>query len=151
MVDGPRAGDIIDHIKRLGDMHITCHTQLVLCPTINDGEHLDRSIQDLAELQPIVESISVVPVGLTKYNNMMKTGDLPPLRHYTHQEPEAIIAQVQLHQQRFAAEDRDGYPFVYLSDEWYYITGQEFPPPNHSGSYSKVENVRGMTACLIVQ
>ena len=151
LVDGPRAGDIIDHIKRLGDMHITCHTQLVLCPTINDGEHLDRSIQDLAMLQPIVESISVVPVGLTKYNNMMKTGDLPPLRHYTRQEAEAIIAQVQLHQQRFAAEDPNGYPFVYLSDEWYYITGYEFPPAQHYGSYSQIENGVGMTRFLIEQ
>ena len=61
MVDGPRAGDIIEHIKRLGSMGITCHTQLVLCPPINDGPHLDRSIHDLAELRPTVESISVVP------------------------------------------------------------------------------------------
>jgi putative radical SAM enzyme (TIGR03279 family) len=150
LVDGPRAGDIIDHIKRLGDMHITCHTQLVLCPTINDGEHLDRSIQDLAELQPIVESISVVPVGLTKYNNMMKTGD-PPLRHYTRQEAEAIIAQVQHHQQRFAAGDPDSYPFVYLSDEWYYITGYQFPPAQHYGSYSQIENGVGMARFLIEQ
>src|SRR6266478_5068048 len=93
MVDGPRAGDIIDHIKRLGSMNITCHSQLVLCPPINDGPQLDRSIRDLAELRPIVESISVVPVGLTKYNNMMKTGDLPPLRHYTREEAEAVIEQ----------------------------------------------------------
>ena len=109
-------------------MHITCHTQLVLCPTINDGEQLDRSIRDLAALRPIVESISVVPVGLTKYNNMIKTGELPPLRHYTRQEAEAIIEQVEVHQRRFAGEDPDRYPFVYLSDEWYFITGHEFPP-----------------------
>ncbi len=151
MVDGPRAGDIIDHIKRLGEMHITCHTQLVLCPTINDGEQLDRSIRDLAELRPIVESISVVPVGLTKYNNMLKTGDLPSLRHYTRQEAETIIAQVELHQQHFAAEDPDGYPFVYLSDEWYFITGRDFPPAQHYGSYSQIENGVGMTRFLIDQ
>ena len=151
MVDGPRAGDVIDHIKRLGEMHITCHTQLVLCPTINDGEQLDRSIRDLADVRPIVESISVVPVGLTKYNNMLKTGDLPPMRHYTRQEAEAIIAQVEPHQQRFAVEDPDGYPFVYLSDEWYYITGREFPPAQHYGSYSQIENGVGMTRYLIDQ
>src|SRR5712671_4876116 len=101
MVDGPRAGDILDHIKRLGSMHITCHTQLVLCPTINDGKSLERSIHELAELRPIVESISVVPVGLTKYNNMLKTGDLPPLRHYTQKEAVAIIEQVEIYQRRF--------------------------------------------------
>ncbi len=151
MVDGPRAGDILDHIRRLGSMHITCHTQLVLCPTINDGLQLDRSIQDLTELRPIVESISVVPVGLTKYNNMIKTGDLPPLRHYTREEAEAIIEQVEVHQRRFEAENPDGYPFVYLSDEWYYLTGREFPPAKHYGSYAQIENGVGMTRYLIEQ
>src|SRR5256714_4111767 len=82
---------------------------------------------------------------------MMKPGDLPPLRHYTRQEAEAIIAQVQLHQQRFAAEDPNGYPFVYLSDEWYYITGYEFPPAQHYGSYSQIETGVGMTRFLIEQ
>ncbi len=151
MVDGPRAGDIIDHIKRLGEMHISCHTQLVLCPTINDGAQLDRSIRDLAELRPIVESISAVPVGLTKYNNMLKTGDLPPLRHYTREEAEAIIDQVEAHQRRFEAERPEAGPFVYLSDEWYYITGREFPPAEHYGTYAQIENGVGMTRFLIDQ
>ncbi len=151
MVDGPRAGDIIEHISRLGSMHITCHTQLVLCPPINDGPHLDRSICDLAALRPIVESISVVPVGLTKYNNMIKTGDLPPLRHYTREEAEAIIERVEAHQRQFEAENADGYPFVYLSDEWYYLTGRDFPPAKHYGSYAQIENGVGMTRYLIEQ
>jgi len=151
MVDGPRAGDIIDHIKRLGSMNITCHAQLVLCPPINDGPHLDRSIRDLAALRPIVESISVVPVGLTKYNNMLKTGDLPPLRHYTREEAGAVIEQVEAHQRRFEAEDADGYPFVYLSDEWYYLTGRDFPPDRHYGFYAQIENGVGMTRYLVEQ
>ena len=151
MVDGPRAGDVIEHIKRLGSMSITCHTQLVLCPPINDGPHLDRSIHDLAELRPIVESISVVPVGLTKYNNMMKTADLPPLRHYTRDEAEAVIDQVERYQRHFEAEDPEGYPFVYLSDEWYYLTEREFPPAKHYGSYAQIENGVGMTRYLIEQ
>ena len=151
MVDGPRAGDIIEHIKRLGSMGITCHTQLVLCPPINDGPHLDRSIQDLAELRPTVESISVVPVGLTKYNNMIKTGDLPPLRHCTREEAEAVIEQVETYQHRFEADDPDGNPFVYLSDEWYYLTEREFPPAKHYGSYAQIENGVGMTRYLMDQ
>ena len=151
MVDGPRAGDIIDHIKRLGEMHISCHTQLVLCPTVNDGAQLDHSIRDLAELRPTVESISAVPVGLTKYNNMLKTGDLPPLRHYTREEAEVIIDQVEAHQRRFEAERPGEGPFVYLSDEWYYITGREFPPAEHYGTYAQIENGVGMTRYLIEQ
>src|SRR5947209_20272644 len=105
MVDGPRAGDIIAQIQRLDSMHITCHTQLVLCPPINDGPHLDRSIRDLTDLRPIVESISVVPVGLTKYNNMIKMGELPPLRHYTRAEAEALIEQVEVYQRQFETAD----------------------------------------------
>ncbi len=151
MVDGPRAGDIIEHIQRLGSMGITCHTQLVLCPSINDGPQLDRSIQDLAELRPVVESISVVPVGLTKYNNMMKTGDLPPLRHYTRVEAETVIEQVEVYQHRFETEDIEGGPFVYLSDEWYYLTEREFPTSKHYGSYAQIENGVGMTRYLVDQ
>ncbi len=151
MVDGPRAGDILDHIKRLGDIHITCHTQLVLCPPINDGEHLDRSINDLTGLRPIVESISVVPVGLTKYNNMIKTGELPPLRHYTREEAEQVVEQVEIYQRRFEVENPDHDPFVYLSDEWYFITNREFPPAEHYGSYAQIENGVGMTRFLIDQ
>lgn len=151
MVDGPRAGDIIGHIERLGAMHLTCHTQLVLCPTINDGAQLERSIRDLIALHPIVESISVVPVGLTKYNNMIKTGELPALRHYTRAEAEAVIEQVEAHQRRFEAENADGYPFVYLSDEWYYLTERDFPPARHYGSYAQIENGVGMTRYLIEQ
>src|SRR5436853_2635704 len=153
LVDGPRAGEIMQHIRRLGEMGITCHTQLVILPTINDGIELDRSIRELTQLKPIVESISVVPVGLTKYNNMIKTGDLPPLRHYTREEAGAIIEQVEVHQRYFEAQHPDGYPFpfVYLSDEWYYLTGREFPPPQHYGSYSQIENGVGMTRFLIEQ
>ncbi len=151
MVDGPRAGDIIEHIQRLGSMRITCHTQLVLCPPINDGPQLDRSIRELAELRPTVESISVVPVGLTKYNNMIKTGDLPPLRHYTREEAEAVIEQVEVYQRRFETADPDGNPFVYLSDEWYYLTEREFPPARHYGSYAQIENGVGMTRYLMDQ
>jgi putative radical SAM enzyme (TIGR03279 family) len=151
MVDGPRAGDIIGHIKRLGSMGITCHTQLVLCPPINDGEYLERSIRDLAALRPIVESISAVPVGLTRYNNMIKTGDLPPLRHYTRAEAAAVIDQVERYQRQFAATDAEGYPFIYLSDEWYYLTGREFPQHEHYGDYAQIENGVGMTRYLLEQ
>ena len=155
MVDGPRAGDILDQIRRLHSIGITCHTQLVLCPTINDGEQLDRSIRELTELRPIVESISVVPIGLTKYNNMIKTGDLPPLRPYTRQEAEQVIAQVESYQRRFEAEPveegQEAGPFVYLSDEWYYITQREFPSAEHYGSYAQIENGVGMTRYLVDQ
>ncbi len=147
MVDGPRAGEIIEHIQRLGAMGITVHTQLVLCPGMNDGAHLDRSIADLAALRPIVESISIVPVGLTRYNNMLKVGDLPALRPYRAEEARDIARQVRGWQRRFETEV--GEPFAYLSDEWYYLTGKPFPRASHYGAFAQVENGVGMTRRLL--
>ncbi len=150
MVDGPRSGEIIDQIKRLGSIGISCHTQLVLCPGINDGDELERSIADLSALRPIVESISVVPVGLTKYNNMLKVGELPAMRPFTRDESLDVMARVEPWQRRFAAEPgARGMPFVYLSDEWYYVTGRPFPPARHYGSYAQIENGVGMTRKLL--
>ncbi|HEY7975820.1 MAG TPA: DUF512 domain-containing protein, partial [Ktedonobacterales bacterium] len=138
MVDGPRSGEILDQIQRLGDLGITCHTQLVLCPEINDGDEMERSIADLAALRPIVESISAVPVGLTKYNNMLKVGELPPMRPYRLDEAQDVMARVERWQRQFAAEPgARGLPFIYLSDEWYYVTKHAFPPARHYGGYAQ--------------
>ncbi len=147
MVDGPRAGDILEHLARLGKMGIQAHTQLVLCPGMNDGAWLDKSIADLAALRPIVQSIAAVPVGLTKYNNMLKVGDLPVLRPYTFDEAQAIVRQVQGWQKRF--ENEIGEPFVYLSDEWYFLTCKMFPPARHYGAFEQIENGVGMTRAFL--
>jgi putative radical SAM enzyme (TIGR03279 family) len=150
MVDGPRAGEIVEQIGRLGSLGIACHTQLVLCPAINDGDELERSIAALAELRPVVESISVVPVGLTKYNNMLKVEGLPQMRPYRLDEALDVMARVGRWQERFAAEPGSrGLPFVYLSDEWYYTTGKPFPPARHYGGYAQIENGVGMTRKLL--
>src|SRR6185437_14687522 len=150
MVDGPRSGEIVEQIQRLGAMGIQCHTQLVLCPQINDGDELDRSITELAALRQTVQSISVVPVGLTKYNNMLKVGALPPMRPYTVAEAEAVMERVAPWQERFAAEpESHGLPFVYLSDEWYYTTKRPFPHARHYGEYAQIENGVGMTRKLL--
>lgn len=150
MVDGPRSGEIIAQIQRLASMGITCHTQLVLCPGANDGDELDRSIRELAALRPVVESISVVPVGLTKYNNMITVEKLPPLRPYTQAEALEVMERVEVWQRQFASEpDAHGMPFVYLSDEWYYTTKRAFPAARHYGSYAQIENGVGMTRKLM--
>jgi putative radical SAM enzyme (TIGR03279 family) len=150
MVDGPRAGEILDQIRRLGTLGITCHTQLVLCPGINDGEELERSIGELAALRPTVESISVVPVGLTKYNNLLKVGELPAMRPFRTDEAHEVMARVERWQRQFAAEPgARGRPFVYLSDEWYYLTRKPFPVARHYGDYAQIENGVGMTRKLL--
>ena len=150
MVDGPRAGEIVDQIRRLGSLGITCHTQLVLCPGINDGDELERSIGELAALRPIVESISVVPVGLTKYNNLLKMGDLPAMRPFGEDEAREVMSRVERWQREFASQPgARGLPFVYLSDEWYFDTRAPFPPARHYGGYAQIENGVGMTRKLL--
>ncbi len=149
MVDGPRSGEITSQLERLISLGIACHTQIVLCPGINDGDELDRSIADLARLRPGVSSISVVPVGLTKYNNMLKTGDLPPMRSYTQLEALEVVERVEEWQKRFAGGPvAPGLPFVYLSDEWYYTTKRPFPGARHYGDFAQLENGVGMTRKL---
>jgi NifB/MoaA-like Fe-S oxidoreductase len=131
-------------------MGIHVHTQLVLCPGANDGAEMDRSIRELAALRPMVESISVVPVGLTKYNNMISVEKLPPLRSFTVEESRAVVDLVEGWQRQFAAEPgARGLPFVYLSDEWYYTTRRPFPPARHYGDYAQIENGVGMTRKLL--
>ncbi len=147
MVDGPRSGEIIAHLQRLGDLHIQAHTQLVLCPGMNDHEHLDRSIEDLAALRPTVLSVSAVPVGLTKFNNQIRVAGLPDLRPFRRDEAEEVMARVQRWQRRFEAES--GEPFVYLSDEWYYMTGRTFPGAAHYHGYGQIENGVGMTRKML--
>lgn len=150
MVDGPRSGEILEQLQRLGALGIAAHTQLVLCPGANDGDELERSIRELAALRPTVESISVVPVGLTKYNNMISVEHLPPLRPYTQAEALDVMERVERWQRQFAAEPgAHGRPFVYLSDEWYYTTKRPFPPARHYGAYAQIENGVGMTRKLL--
>jgi putative radical SAM enzyme (TIGR03279 family) len=150
MVAGPRSGEIVEQIQRLGGLGITCHTQLVICPEINGAGELERSIADLAMLRPIVQSISVVPVGLTKHNNMLKVEGMPPMRLHTLAESLDVMARVERWQRRFAAEPgAHGLPFVYLSDEWYYNTRRPFPPARHYGGYAQIENGVGMTRKLL--
>ncbi len=147
MVSGPRSGDIIAQLQRLGTFGIEAHTQLVLCPEMNDGDELERSIKDLADLRPIIQSISVVPVGLTKYNNLLRLPDLPVLRSFTTEEAHKIVKQAQKWQQIFAKES--SHPFVYLSDEWYHITKTPIPPAKHYGGFEQIENGVGMTRYFI--
>ena len=91
-----------------------------------------------------------VPVGLTKYNNMLKVEELPPMRPYRLDEAQDVMARVERWQRQFAAEPgARGLPFIYLSDEWYYVTKHAFPPARHYGGYAQIENGVGMTRKLL--
>jgi putative radical SAM enzyme (TIGR03279 family) len=103
------APDVLEQIRWLGERDIQVHTQLVLVPGLNDGPHLERSLRDLTDLFPTVQSVSVVPIGLTRYHP-------GTLRTYRSDEAAPILAQIEPWRERCRQEF--GLTFVYPSDEW---------------------------------
>ena len=126
-----------EKVERLVAAGITLHGQVVLCPGWNDGEHLDRTVADMAQLYPGVGSLAVVPVGLTKHRK-----NLPRLQAFTPGIARATIAHV-------AGIQRDlkkklGTPFVFLGDEIYIMAGHAIPPVSHYRDFPQIENGVGM-------
>lgn len=136
----PEAPDVLAQLSRLWAMDITTHTQIVVRPTVNDGQHLDRSIEDLAELHPGVRSVSIVPVGLTQYHRF-------DCRLHTDAEMREVLDQVEVWQTRFRR--RMGVTFVYLSDEWYLRLGEEVPPAVHYDGLDLTENGVGLVRTFL--
>ena len=121
MLRNPQAGKALEKAKRLvgEDTGITLNGQIVLCKGINDGVHLDRSMQDLYEdYAPNLGSVSVVPVGLTKHRDK-----LTHLESFTQEDALKVIAQIENFQKKAIAER--GNAFIYASDEWYLLAHQD--------------------------
>ena len=137
LMSNPTAGRIMERLTALKDAGITFHTQIVLCPGLNDGAALDRTLGDLAGLYPYCASIAAVPVGLTKYRQ-----GLYPLRGYTVEEARALIA----YGERKQAEYREAWDdtFFYLSDEWYLTAELPLPPAESYGDFPQIENGVGL-------
>jgi putative radical SAM enzyme (TIGR03279 family) len=147
LLGNPRAPEIVSQLKRLGDLGIKTHTQLVLCPHLNDGPQLDRSISDLAALYPHVQTVGVVPVGLTKFRRNNHYQIKFDLRPYAPSEAEAVLEQVESWQRKLHREL--GTNFVFASDEWYIMTGREVPHARHYEEYPQLENGIGMVRQLL--
>jgi len=130
------APPILSELKKLAKIKIKIHTQVVVCPEINDGEVLEKTISELYKLYPYVASVAVVPVGLTKYH---KNG----LKPVTKDRAEEIIKIVEVFQKRF--RKKSGFTFVYLSDELYLKAEKEFPSLRVYDDFPQIENGVGMT------
>ena len=141
MLKNPRAGESIDIMRRFAAHNITMNCQIVSCPGINDGAALDRSLRELAEMFPAVNSISVVPVGVTKFRE-----GLYPLRPYTGEEAAALIDQVEA----FAQEhlDKQGTRLVWCSDEFYLLAGRDMPEEAYFEEFTQLDNGVGMLRLL---
>jgi len=140
MLRNPQAGPIMEHLKRFAEAKITMHTQLVVCPGINDGEHLERSIRDLVELHPWVASIAIVPVGLTKYRER-----LTPLTPVGCEQAREVLDSCKRFQKEF--KQRLGTRLVFPSDEFYLLTGVDFPSANAYEGFPQYEN--GIGGCRL--
>ena len=136
------AGDILDKIRLFYDAGITMNSQIVLCKGINDGPELDRTIEDLSAFLPCMESLSVVPVGLTRYRD-----GLAKLEPFEREDAVRVLKQIRGWQDRF--RKRAGTAFVHASDEWFILAGEDFPEEDYYEGYGQLENGVGMMRLLI--
>ena len=131
----PDAPDVISQLRRLADLDVEVHTQIVVTPGLNDGPHLDASIRDLAGLYPLTRSVSVVPVGLTRFHR-------GKCRVHTDAEMRLVFKQVTAWQARL--RERLGANFAYLSDEWYLRLGEVVPEVSAYDGLDLTENGVGL-------
>ena len=141
MLNNRFAGKCYNIMKRFADNGIMMNCQIVLCPGINDGEQLDKTIRDLEALYPNVNSVSAVPVGLTRYRE-----GLYKLEPYTKESAAQIIAQVSAHQERML--NTIGTRLIYLSDEFYIKAELPIPEPDSYEGFPQLENGVGLVASL---
>jgi len=137
MMKNPHAGDIVPQLKRLADAGLQFHLQIVLCPGLNDGDVLRRSIDDMLSLYPFAQSLAIVPVGLTKHRE-----GLTQLRTYTSAEAQAMISEIEARQQELLA--KIGTRFVFLADEWYTLAHSALPAYDDYEGFPQIENGVGL-------
>ncbi len=138
--------DITETLRTLAEGGITVHTQIVLCPGINDGGVLEKTVQDLAGLYPAVASIAVVPVGLTRYRRQK---GLWPIRGVRRQEAKKIINKIEYLQKLLKQKYHD--PLVFAADEFYRRANHPFPRAADYGGFPQWENGVGMVPLFLSQ
>ncbi len=135
------AGTILENLKRLYDAGIEMNGQIVLCKNINDGSELERTISDLSQFLPYMKSVSVVPVGLSKFRE-----GLFPLEAFDQQDAREVLEQIRRWQRKIYEET--GSHFVHASDEWYLLAGEPLPEESEYDGYPQLENGVGMLRLL---
>lgn len=148
LLKNPRAGKILEQLQWFQQRRLQIHAQVVVCPGINDGEHLEQTLLDLVSFHanevPTVASAAVVPVGLTRFRP-----NLDELTPVSQEKAAEVIAQVQTLQAKF--RHQFGTNFAWLSDEWFLIARQELPPESHYEDYPQIGNGVGSIRQFIQQ
>lgn len=135
------AGEALKKMDVLHKAGIPMNGQIVLCKGVNDGEQLKKSITDLMGYMPVMESVSIVPVGLSKYRE-----GLYHLEPFTKEDAKEVLGLV--HQFQKTCFETCGLHFVHASDEWYLLAGQELPGEEIYDGYPQLENGVGMLRLL---
>ncbi|WP_029233617.1 DUF512 domain-containing protein [Butyrivibrio sp. VCB2006] len=138
------AGEALKKVDRLcaPGTGIEINGQIVLCKGVNDGAELTRSITDLSKYIPNLQSVSVVPVGLSKYRD-----GLYPLEPFNSDDAAKVIDEIESWQRKIY--DEHGIHFIHASDEWYFLAGRDFPEEERYDGYIQLENGVGMMRLLI--
>ncbi|MBE9200236.1 MULTISPECIES: TIGR03279 family radical SAM protein [unclassified Nodularia (in: cyanobacteria)] len=148
LLKNQRAGQILEQIKWFQDRRLQIHAQVVVCPGINDGQHLEKTLKDLAFFHrgeiPAVASVAVVPVGLTRFRP--EADELIPV---TKEKAQEVISQVQTISQQFRQQFSSG--FAWLADEWFLIAGEELPSEAEYEEYPQIDNGVGSIRLFIKQ
>ncbi len=139
MLNNPLAADICGQLKRLANSRIEFHTQVVLCPGINDGEELAKIIGDLSSFWPYAKSVGIVPVGLTEHRR-----GLYPLQGFTRETAREVVSYVEGCMKDF--KERLGYSFVFLADEFYQLADLPYPPALWYEDFPQLENGIGLVS-----
>ncbi len=148
LLKNPRAGQILQQIKWFSDRRLQIHAQVVVCPGINDGIHLEQTLRDLASFYtgdvPAVASVAVVPVGLTRFRP--EADELTPV---TREKAQEVISQVRSLSLGF--QQKYGSRVVWLADEWFLIAGEELPSESEYEDYPQIDNGVGSIRLFIKQ
>lgn len=135
------AGDALKKVDKFYEGGIQMNGQIVLCKGINDGAELERSISDLSKYLPYLQSVSVVPAGLTKYRE-----GLYPLESFTKEDAEEVLAIIERWQKKIYEEHE--HHFIHAGDEWYILAEREMPEEEQYDGYLQLENGVGMVRLL---
>ncbi len=135
------AGEALNKVKKLFDAGIEMNGQIVLCKGLNDGEELERSISDLTAYLPHLKSVSVVPVGLSRYRE-----GLYPLEPFTREDAKEVLRVIHRWQKKLY--ETWGLHVIHASDEWYLLAEEELPEEETYDGYLQLENGVGMLRLL---
>lgn len=142
MLNNRFAGEALKKVDKLFEGGIYMNGQIVLCKGINDGEELERSISDLSKYLPQLESVSVVPVGLSKHRE-----GLYPLEPFTKEDALKVLETIHKWQDKLYPEY--GLHFIHASDEWYILAEKDLPEADNYDGYIQYENGVGMLRMLM--